>query len=220
MNTLKRRGRHLWSTMSEKAKNFSVQRSSKVHPQKRKKKAPHSCISPELACDVIKRRITDKVIWTSLILRLTFHLIWVSMTARDVHGKVGSLFQQLIRLAKTSGQDNKKKTKSQKSPREKKGGGGVYRYFSSSHKGLLVCVFPQLVDGRPPSLPYSSLRFWTVLHRCASDLKCWPLSFSHVEPLQLNRATHTRTEEEEVFPPRLSLTLRTGDSGKSEEPVY
>lgn len=109
MNTLKRRGRHLWSTMSEKAKNFSVQRSSKVHPQKRKKKAPHSCISPELACDVIKRRITDKVIWTSLILRLTFHLIWVSMTARDVHGKVGSLFQQLIRLAKTSGQDNKKK---------------------------------------------------------------------------------------------------------------
>lgn len=146
-------------------KLFQCNAPPKCIHKKRKKKAPHSCISPELACDVIKRRITDKVIWTSLILRLTFHLIWVSMTARDVHGKVGSLFQQLIRLAKTSGQDNKKKTKSQKSPREKKGGGGVYRYFSSSHKGLLVCVFPQLVDGRPPSLPYSS-------PLCASELSC------------------------------------------------
>lgn len=43
---------------------------------------------PELACVVTKSRITAKVTWTSLILRLTFHLIWVSMTARDVHGKV------------------------------------------------------------------------------------------------------------------------------------
>lgn len=51
----------------------------------------------------------------------------------------------------------------------------------------------------------SSLRFWTVLHRCASDLKCWPLSFSrHVEPLQVNRATHThtRTEEGKSLPPQ------------------
>lgn len=52
----------------------------------------HSCISPELACDVTKRRISVKVIWASLILRLTFHLIWVSMTARDVHGKSGFTF--------------------------------------------------------------------------------------------------------------------------------
>lgn len=44
-------------------------------------------ILPELACDVTKSRITAKVIWVSLILRLTFHLIWVSMTASDVHGK-------------------------------------------------------------------------------------------------------------------------------------
>lgn len=44
---------------------------------------------------------------------------------------------------KTSALDS---VKSQKSPRKKKEGeGGIDRYFSSSHKGLLVCVPP--VDG-------------------------------------------------------------------------
>lgn len=87
------------------------------------KKKPHSCILPELACDVTKSRITAKVIWASLILRLTFHLIWVSMTARDVHGKWIHFvnLEQLIRLATTSGQDY---TKSQKSQRKRKKGEG------------------------------------------------------------------------------------------------
>lgn len=46
-----------------------------------------SCILPELVCDVTKRRITAKVMWASVILRFTFHLIWVSMTARSIHHK-------------------------------------------------------------------------------------------------------------------------------------
>ena len=46
---------------------------------------------PALACDATKSRITAIAIWASLILRFTFHLIWVSMTAAqsdsqcDVH---------------------------------------------------------------------------------------------------------------------------------------
>lgn len=44
-------------------------------------------ILPELVCDVTKRRITAKVMWASVILRFTFHLIWVSMTARSIHHK-------------------------------------------------------------------------------------------------------------------------------------
>lgn len=113
------------------------QKCVKVYPQKKKKK--HSCILPELACDVTKSRITAKVIWASLILRLTFHLIWVSMTARDVHGKVDSLFnlEQLIRLATTSGQDKTKK-KSQKVPEKerKKGEGGC---IVISQAAIRVC---------------------------------------------------------------------------------
>lgn len=74
--------------------NFGAQRAAPkkkkkktVSKPKKKKKSHSICILPELACDVTKSKITAKVIWASLILRLTFHLIWVSMTARDVHGK-------------------------------------------------------------------------------------------------------------------------------------
>lgn len=86
---------------------------------------------------------------------------------------VDSLFnlKQLIRLATT--QDNKR----QKSQRKReKGEGGVFRYFSSSHKGLLVWVTPASwrTGSVSPAL-LSSLRFWTALHRCASDQKCRPL---------------------------------------------
>lgn len=97
----------------------------------------HSCILPELACDVTKNRITAKVIWASLILRLTFHLIWVSMTASQRRPRqVDSLFnlEKLIRLATTSGQDN---TKSQKSQRKrKKGEGGC---IVMSQAAIRVC---------------------------------------------------------------------------------
>lgn len=123
---------------------------------------------------------------------------------------VDSLFnlKQLIRLATT--QDNK----SQKSQRKReKGEGGVFRYFSSSHKGLLVWVTPARwrTDSVSPAL-LSSLLFWTALHRCASDQKCRPL-------LQPSRRAPS-SQHKKVFPPRLSLTLRTGDWGKSEESIY
>lgn len=54
-------------------------------------------ILPELACDVTKSRIIAKVICASFILRFTFHLIWVSMVASDVHGKGGLIFQEQLK---------------------------------------------------------------------------------------------------------------------------
>lgn len=61
---------------------------ARLHQNRVQKSQDLNCTLPELACDVTKSKITAIVIWASLILRFTFHLIWVSMTARDVHGKV------------------------------------------------------------------------------------------------------------------------------------
>lgn len=93
-----------------------------------------SRILPELVCDVTKRRITAKVMWASVILRFTFHLIWVSMTARSIHHKwihFSFLFLQpganSLNLQKTSALDN---VKSQKVPeKEKRGGRGDLSVF-------------------------------------------------------------------------------------------
>lgn len=153
-----------------------------LYPKRQKKSStdPAAAFLPELARDVTKSRITAKVIWASLILRLTFHLIWVSMTAADVHGAWihFATWSKLIRLATT--QDNK----SQKSQRKReKGEGGAFRYFSSSHKGLLVWVTPA-IDGQTPRLPHFS-------PLCASEPPCTaappirsvaPSRSRHVEP--------------------------------------
>lgn len=154
----------------------------------------HSCILPELACDVTKSRITAKVIWASLILRFTFHLIWVSMAARDIRGKWIQFFnvEQLIRLATTSGQDN---TKSQKSQRKrKKGEGGCIVISQAAIRVCMVCVPP--ASWRMVTRLSSSAPLLSALLNCAAALRVrsgvLPPSFRrHVKPLQVQRGnTH------------------------------
>lgn len=71
-----------------------------------------------------------------------------------------------LNLPKTSALDN---VKSQKSPRKRKEGeGGIDRYFSSSHKGLLVCVPP--VDGWVSRLSCTA-PLLSALLSCAAALR-------------------------------------------------
>ena len=86
-----------------------------------------SRVLPELARVVTKSRITAKVIWASLILRLTFHLIWVSMTARDVHGKWIHFFdsEQLIATCDNFWSGRHRKPKVPEKERRKGEGGCI-----------------------------------------------------------------------------------------------
>lgn len=102
-----------------------------------------SRILPELVCDVTKRRITAKVMWASVILRFTFHLIWVSMTARSIHHKwihfsflfFFATWSKQFKRAKDfcSGQCQKPKSPRE---REKRGKGG---FVGISQAAIRVC---------------------------------------------------------------------------------
>lgn len=80
----------------------------------------------------------------------------------------------------------------------------MYRYFSSSHKGLLVCVPPASRRMGTPSLPHSSSPL------CFSELSCTAAppfrsvahSFSrHVEPPSSPTGQHKRGGEKKSLSP-------------------
>lgn len=96
----------------------------------------HSCILPELACDVTKSKITAKVIWASLNLRLTFHLIWVSMTAAEVHGKWLHFFSTIMDVLKFLG--NTKSREKVPEKERKRGRGECVVDSQAAIRGLLV----------------------------------------------------------------------------------
>lgn len=85
----------------------------------------HSCwILPELALDTTKSRMTVTERWRSLLLRLSLHLIRLSMTAcaSTESGFTSQLTQQLIQPATSCSQDSN--SDQVKSPRENKKRGG------------------------------------------------------------------------------------------------
>ena len=153
-----------------------------------------------------KSRIIAKVICASLILRFTFHLIWVSMTAADVHGICGLTFRDQQNRIITSDQEIIGNQISQK----KRERGGKCRYVSSSHK-FVECGFLQLVGG------WGTLSTVPLHSPCSSELPCaaepWirsvaPTLNRHWDPLELkgkNRVSH-----------KLSVSTWTAEASKWE----
>lgn len=116
-----------------------------------------------------------------------------------------------LNLPKTSALDN---VKSQKSPRKRKEGeGGIDRYFSSSHKGLLVCVPP--VDGWSavsPAQLLSSLLCSAELCRSAAPPlnKCCLLSQSSRKAPPFLKSKRGQTHPLIDFPPLRVVSLSVG----------
>lgn len=199
--------------------NSAAQRSS--HPTSLCRR-----VLPELARDVTKSRITAIVIWASLILLLTFHLIWVSMTAkrraRQVRFQLGATNYKTCNNFCWFGQ----KKLEVKSPTEekKRGGRGVSGYFSSSHRGLLVWGSSSwLTDARRLSRT-APLRSAPL--NCPAPLRLPAQIFPPLPSCRhaagKSAGQHAGGKKGKSLPPLqkplgLSLTPQTGNPDKSEE---